>query len=111
MWDNGWGFTLYGYLASGFPYTRTQFNPNGERGPSQSSLDMNLYKNFKFFNFNQQIFLQVNNLFNEKNVWWVYSDSGIAGKDANEATSDDYTNNPSMWGPGRTMQIGIRLWY
>jgi outer membrane receptor protein involved in Fe transport len=111
MWDNGWGVTLYGYLASGFPYTRTQFDPNGERGPSQRSLDMNLYKNFNFFQFNQQIFLQVNNLFNEKNIWWVYSDSGIAGQDANEATSYDYTNNPAMWGPGRTMQIGIRLWY
>ena len=47
---------------------------------------------------------------NEKNVWWVYSDSGRAGSDANPATSYDYTNNPAMWGPGRRIQVGVSLW-
>ncbi len=45
----------------------------------------------------------------DRNVWWVYADSGIAGKDANDATSDDYTDNPAMWGPGRRVQLGLQM--
>ena len=107
---NGFGFSMYGSIASGFPYTRSTFDPNGERSPTVYSLDINLFKNFDFFGFEQQLFIQVTNLTNHINVWWVYSDSGVAGKDANEATSDDYTNDPTMYGPGRTIRLGIRLW-
>lgn len=108
--DNGLGFSLYGSISSGFPYTRSSFDPNGERSPAVHQLDMNLFKNFDFFGFKQQLFVQVTNLTNDRNVWWVYADSGVAGTDANEATSYDYTNNPSMYGPGRTVRLGIKLW-
>jgi outer membrane receptor protein involved in Fe transport len=107
---NGFGFSMYGSIASGFPYTRSAFDPNGERSPTVYSLDLNVFKNFDFFGFDQQLFIQVTNLTNHINVWWVYADSGVAGKDANEATSDDYTNDPTMYGPGRTIRLGIRLW-
>jgi len=109
-WPSGWGFSMWGYLSSGTPYTRTSFDPNGERGPFLSSVDLTIYKNFSFFGLGQQFYMQVNNLFNNINVWWVYSDSGVPGQDANPATSYDYTNNPSMYGPGRTVQFGIKLW-
>jgi outer membrane receptor protein involved in Fe transport len=108
--NNGFGFSLYGSIASGFPYTRSSFDPNGERSPSVHQLDLNLFKNFDFFGFKQQLFVQVTNLTNDRNVWWVYADSGVPGQDANEATSYDYTNNPSMYGPGRTIRLGIKLW-
>ncbi len=108
--DNGLGFSLYGSISSGFPYTRSSFDPNGERSPAVHQLDLNLFKNFVFFGFKQQLFVQVTNLTNDRNVWWVYADSGVAGTDANEATSYDYTNNPSMYGPGRTVRLGIKLW-
>lgn len=107
---NGFGFSLYGSLSSGFPYTRSSFNPNGERSPSIHQLDLNVFKNFEIFGFKQQVFLQINNLTNDRNIWWVYADSGIPGADANEATSYDYTNNPSMYGPGRTIRLGVKLW-
>jgi outer membrane receptor protein involved in Fe transport len=108
--NNGFGFSLYGSLASGFPYTRSSFDPNGERSPSIHQLDLNLFKNFDFFSFKQQLFVQITNLTNDRNIWWVYADSGVAGADANEATSYDYTNNPSMYGPGRTIRLGIKIW-
>lgn len=108
--NNGFGFSLFGSIASGFPYTRSSFDPNGERSPSIHQLDLNVFKNFDFFGFKQQIFVQITNLTNDRNVWWVYADSGVAGEDANEATSYDYTNNPSMYGPGRTIRLGIKLW-
>jgi outer membrane receptor protein involved in Fe transport len=108
--DNGFGFSLYGSASSGTPYTRSIFDPNGERSPWISSLDVNLFKDFTFFKIHQQLYVQVLNVVNRKNVWWVYADSGIPGDDTSEATSHDYTNNPAMWGPGRVIQIGIRLW-
>ncbi len=108
--DNGLGFSLYGSISSGFPYTRSSFDPNGERSPAVHQLDLNLFKNFDFFGFKQQLFVQVTNLTNDRNIWWVYADSGVAGADANEATSYDYTNNPSMYGPGRTVRLGIKIW-
>jgi len=107
---NGFGFSIYGTVSSGYPYTRSQFDPNGERGPTLSTLDLNVFKNFEFLGFSQQFYVQVLNVFDHKNVWWVYADSGIPGDDASEATSHDYTNNPTMWGPGRRIQLGIKLW-
>ncbi len=108
--DNGLGFSMYGSISSGFPYTRSSFDPNGERSPAVHQLDLNVFKNFDFFGFKQQLFVQVTNLTNDRNIWWVYADSGVAGADANEATSYDYTNNPSMYGPGRTVRLGIKIW-
>ncbi|MGE5798446.1 MAG: TonB-dependent receptor [Ignavibacteria bacterium] len=108
--NNGFGFSLYGSIASGFPYTRSSFDPNGERSPTVHALDLNVFKNFDFFGFKQQLFFQITNLTNDRNVWWVYADSGVAGQDANEATSYDYTNNPTMYGPGRTIRLGIKIW-
>ena len=107
---NGFGFSLYGSLSSGFPYTRSTFDPNGERSPAVHQLDMNLFKNFDFFGFKQQLFVQIINVTNDRNIWWVYADSGVAGTDASEATSYDYTNNPTMYGPGRTIRLGVKLW-
>ncbi len=108
--DNGFGFSMYGSAASGLPYTRSQFDPNGERAPWIHSLDLNIFKNFKFYGMKEQFYVQILNVPNRRNVWWVYPDSGIPGDDANPATSHDYTNNPSMYGPGRTIRLGIKIW-
>ncbi len=111
--DNGFGFAVYGSASSGFPYTPAsggRFNPNSERSPWIHSLDLNLFKKFKYLGMNQELFIQILNVPNRRNVWWVYGDSGIAGDDANPATSHDYTNNPAMYGPGRVIQIGFKLW-
>ncbi len=104
-----YGFSVYGSLQSGYPYTANQFEPNAERGPMIHQLDVQVYKDFEFFGLKEQLFVRILNLPNIQNVWWVYPDSGKPGVDANPATSFDYTNNPAMWGPGRRVQIGISL--
>ncbi len=106
-----WGFSVSGGASSGLPYTFNQLQPNAERAPWIHALDLLLYKDFAFLKFNQRIFVQVLNVPNRRNVWWVYADSGKPGIDANPATSDDYTNNPSMWGPGRRVQLGASFWF
>ena len=107
--DAGYGFSLYGSISSGLPYTRSRFDPNGARAPALHELSLQLFKNFKLMGFSQQIFIQIQNLTNDRNIYWVYSDSGIAGQDANPATSYDYTNDPTEYGPGRVIQFGIKL--
>jgi hypothetical protein len=104
-----WGFSLLGSVSSGFPYTYTQFQPNAERAPWMSSLDAMVFKEFTVAGVTARVFFQAVNLLNRRNIWWVYPDSGQPGVDANPSTSDDYTNDPSMWGPGRRFQTGVSI--
>ena len=105
------GVSIIGNINSGFPYSPNSLNPNSERGPSQQNLDFNIYKKFDWFGFEQTLFVHVINLFNEQNIWWVYPDTGKPGVDANEATSFDYTNDPTAYGASRQIKIGITLNY
>jgi len=105
------GISLIGNLNSGFPYSPNILNPNSERGPMQSNFDVNLYKVFDYFGFQQTIFVQITNILNQRNVWWVYADTGKPGVDANDATSFDYTNDPTAYGPARHINVGITLRY
>ena len=105
------GVSIIGNLNSGFPYSPNSLNPNSERGPAQNNVDINLYKKFKLFGFSQTFFIHITNIFNKKNVWWVYSDTGQPGVDANEATSDDYTRDPTAWGSPRHIRIGLKINY
>lgn len=109
--ESQFGVSLIGNLNSGFPYSPNSLNPNSERGPAQNNIDINLYKKFDLFGFNQTVFVHVANIFNTQNIWWVYADTGRPGVDANEATSNDYTNNPTAWGPPRQVRIGLKINY
>jgi outer membrane receptor protein involved in Fe transport len=102
-----WGFSLLGTVASGLPYTYTQFQPNAERAPWVGTFDIMAYKEFDLTLLKLRLFAQVVNVFDRENVWWVWADSGQPGVDANPSTSDDYTNDPSMRGPGRRFQVGL----
>jgi outer membrane receptor for ferrienterochelin and colicin len=106
-----WGFSFLGSASSGLPYTYNQYRPNAERAPWIGSFDFMAHKEFKLYGVGLRITGQVFNLFNRRNIWWVYPDSGQPGVDTNLATSDDYTNNPTMWGPGRRMQLGLSISY
>lgn len=108
-YPGGWGFDIFGSASSGLPYTFNQFEPNAERAPWIGSLDMLIYKEFEMLGWRERIFLQILNVPNRRNVWWVYADSGKPGVDASPATSDDYTNDPTMWGPGQQVILGISV--
>ncbi len=105
------GVSIIGNLSSGYPYSPSAINPNSERGPMQKNVDINLYKKFKWFGFKQTFFIHITNVFNERNVYWVYADTGKPGVDANDATSDDYTRDPTAWGPPRHIRLGLTLNY
>jgi len=109
--ESMFGLSLIGNINSGFPYSPNALNPNSERGPIQKNIDLNFYKKFDWFGFNQTFFIHIINVFNERNVWWVYPDTGQPGVDANDATSYDYTNDPTAYGAPRQIRIGLTLNY
>ena len=111
QFESKWGFSFLGNASSGLPYTYNQARPNAERSPWIGAFDFMAFKEFEFGWAKIKVFGQVFNVFDRKNVWWVYPDTGQPGKDANDATSDDYTNNPAMWGPGRRVQLGLSFSY
>ncbi|MBU0476239.1 MAG: TonB-dependent receptor [Bacteroidetes bacterium] len=109
--ESMFGVSIIGNINTGFPYSPNSLNPNSERGPVQKNVDLNLYKNFDWFGFTQTFFVHIVNIFNEQNIWWVYPDTGKPGVDANDATSNDYTNDPTAYGAPRQIRIGLTLNY
>ncbi|MCF6269950.1 MAG: TonB-dependent receptor [Melioribacteraceae bacterium] len=109
--ESMFGLSIIGNINSGFPYSPNSLNPNSERGPIQKNIDLNLFKKFDWFGFNQTFFVHIINIFNEQNIWWVYPDTGKPGVDANDATSFDYTNDPTAFGAPRQIRVGLTLNY
>lgn len=105
--DN-WAFNLVGHVQSGTPYT-IELQPNTERSDFLHSFDLKLSKTVKLLGFKQVFYIQVLNILDHKNIYWVYSSTGKPGVDTDPNTSDDYTNDPTAWGPGRRVRAGIKV--
>ncbi len=84
-----WGVALVGYVGSGLPYTKTDAFGNrlGERNegrlPSNYSVDMRFNKDFAVGGPHSSLtfFVEIDNLFNKRNILNVYSRSGLADND------------------------------
>jgi outer membrane receptor protein involved in Fe transport len=69
-------------LGSGYPYTKTDINSkplelnNSSRLPWTMNSNMRISRDFKFWKINPSLFMEVDNLFNNKNVSAVYSVTG-----------------------------------
>jgi len=125
-----WGLSMVGYYGSGLPYTRTDVDGNRlgdrneERLPAVYSVDMRLNKNFlmgkaaKVLTF----FVEVDNLFNRKNVLDVYSrtgspdDDGQGGEPSLTLDADDiskfnylFDHDPTNFSPPRTVRSGFEF--
>ncbi|MFQ5568059.1 MAG: TonB-dependent receptor domain-containing protein [Rhodothermales bacterium] len=86
---NGWGGSVLAVYGSGFPYTpsfgtavlagenvQTEFPTNSRRQPSSFQVDMNVYTEFNFAGVRPRLFLQVFNLFDNRNAVAVFGDTG-----------------------------------
>jgi hypothetical protein len=125
-----WGITFVGYYGSGMPYTKTDASGNrlGERNegrlPANQSVDMRFNKNFfigpkaKVLTF----FVEVDNLFDRRNVLNVYSRTGLPDDDNNvvgavsasmqaELTRLDrlYDHDPQNYSAPRTVRTGLEF--
>jgi len=124
-----WGVSLVGYVGSGLPYTKTDSLGNrlGERNegrlPTQSRIDMRFNKDFAIGMKQQAVtfFVEVDNLFNSRNILNVYTNTGLPDNDnrrtgtsglttsANEIARLDrlYDHDPQNYSLPRTIRTGL----
>ena len=116
------GLGLIGQFQSGLPYTpaiqsqETTFENSG-RKPFNYTVDLRLFKEFRFGRVRYNVFLKVYNLFDRKNELEVYSDTGRAGyslvshyigqrrEDVN--TLAEWLKRPDFYSEPRRVLIGV----
>jgi outer membrane receptor protein involved in Fe transport len=125
-----WGLSVVGYFGSGLPYSRTDPDGNrlGERNenrlPATYSVDMRFNKDFNFGRMGNQLtwFVEVDNLFDRRNVLDVYSRSGLPDDDFRSAQPDLvlseeeinkydrlFDQDPQNFSPPRTIRTGLEF--
>ncbi|MBK7140796.1 MAG: TonB-dependent receptor [bacterium] len=125
-----WGINMVGYYGSGLPYTKTDSLGNrfGERNegslPSNYSVDMRFNKDFEIGSKKNLLsfFIEVDNLFNKKNILNVYAHTGLPDDDNRRYTGGLstnqqelarldrlYDNDPQNYGPPRTVRTGLEF--
>ena len=126
-----WGLSTVGYYGSGLPYTKTDKKGYrlGERNegrlPSNYSVDMRFNKDFRLGNLSNllTLFVEVDNVFNRRNVINVYSRTGRPDDDAEPGVSNLVLNadevnevnhynrlfdkDPLNYSPPRTVRFGL----
>ncbi len=125
---SGWGLSTAVSVGSGFPYTKTDQSGNrlGEinsgRLPATFSIDTRLAKQFSFGSTNLDLFVEVDNLLDRRNVLNVYTRTGLPTDDNQivggglaldekelETANRQYDFNPQNFSPPRTVRLGLQL--
>ncbi len=106
-----WDISFSGNFQSGMPYSiRTE--PNTERAPFISSVDLKASKTFQVLGLKPNLYLNILNLLNRKAIYGVYPSSGRAdlplGIDRTPHNLDVY-NLPDNYGPGRQIYLGLQV--
>ena len=99
---SGWGLSMVGYYGSGLPYTKTDENGlrlgdrNDSRLPATYTVDMRFNKDFSFGADRMlTFFVEVDNLFNRRNVIDVYTRTGRPDDD-NDIANDQYMSDAQL---------------
>ncbi len=127
-----WGLNVVGHLGSGLPYTATDNKGSrlGERNearlPANYTVDMKFNKDFgiaRTGKYMVSFFVEVDNLFNRKNVLGVYTNTGrpdndgeILGTSVALNNPDEigyynflYDHDPQNYAPPRTVRLGLEM--
>jgi outer membrane receptor protein involved in Fe transport len=102
-------------LGSGYPYTPSGrdvgfVDKNSLRQPSTYTLDVELGKEVVLpMGIKARIFAEALNVTNHKNVTYVYPDTGDPDYTFEGAVSKEYMQDPSNYGPPRTIRIGMGI--
>jgi outer membrane cobalamin receptor len=125
-----WGFSFVGRYGSGLPYTPIDNDGNamGERNnsrlPAHYSVDMRFNKNFPIRSGHNMLsfFVEVDNLFNRRNITNVYSRTGQADNDGFQAGAGLaldatelgrldalYDHDPQNYSAPRTIRTGLEF--
>jgi len=120
-----WNGSLVFKYGSGLPYSSYGNNEiNDQRKPWTSTTDLKINRRISFFESRYAInlFMEVFNLFNKKNVNWIGSsqyydsgdpdDSSIKGDPSVvrlAADGESYIRNPQVYSYGRQMRFGMAI--
>jgi hypothetical protein len=131
-----WNSSLIASLNSGFPYTpefargeafgsstRSGLRENSEFKPTTYTLDLRVSRRLNFSNFYTDVFLNVFNLLDTRNVRSVYSDTGRPdytfqginqidrnpGLDMEISDVDEYYRRPGNYYAPRFIQVGMTV--
>ena len=83
--------------------------PNTERMPTIMNFDLRLNKYFNFLGMHETIYLQIFNLFNRQNIYWVYPITGKWDDDGDPGTPYAHDANPRRISDSRRVQIGFNI--
>ena len=103
--------SLSGNFQSGLPYT-IKTEPNTERMPYIESIDLKLSKKFNLFNITPEIYINVLNLADRKNIYSVYANSGKPDLPLGIPRTPSNLNVydiPTNYSPGRQIYLGFSL--
>ena len=111
----GYGLNFIGNIGSGLPYTPTDVRGlnlaenNSGRMPYTTVVDMKAYKDFRFNRITTRLFLDVTNLFDQRNILNVFNNSGKPDESLNPNSSPAWEDRPHHFGPRRHIEAGISL--
>jgi len=122
---NGWSLALETLIESGAPFTPGRAYPNLElvpgediqnnslRMPGTLQFDLRFTKDFKFVGLDYSFILWVENVFDSRNVDYVYSNTGRPDTQQNLNQTikggTSYDLNPNNWDYGRQIRVGLEL--
>jgi hypothetical protein len=111
-----WAVNMLVKYATGSPYTpventrSAQPEQNTARFPNTSTVNMKLSKDFHFRNSSQQVFMEVYNLFNKKNL--VAFDDDDTDLMRHLRYTGEWTgpyNDVTVYGPPREIRAGFKI--
>lgn len=122
---NGWSMDIQTSIESGRPFTPDAVYPNintslGEdiqrnsmRMPSTILFDMRFTKDFGLFGLDNKFIIWVENVFDNRNVTWVYAKTGRPDTNNNLTGivhgGTAYDRNPYNYDYGRQVRIGLEV--
>jgi len=102
-----WAVSLIFNARSGRPYSVLAERLNTERMPWEMYTDLRLSKYFNFFGLQETFYIRVLNLFNQRNVLSVYSETGKWDIDYGEPRH--LSANPKRRSDGRVIRLGLKI--
>ncbi|HWR84226.1 MAG TPA: carboxypeptidase-like regulatory domain-containing protein [Candidatus Deferrimicrobium sp.] len=122
---NNWSLAVVTRVESGRPFTpdrdypgisretREDIQRNSLRMPSVLNFDVRFTKDFKFVGLDCSGILWVENVFNSRNVVFVYKNTGRPDTQQNQSQiikgGTEYDLNPANWDYGRQLRLGLEV--
>lgn len=110
-----WQSNIQFSYGSGLPYSSYGTNKvNDQRLPWTSSTDLKLLRQFKIAGLGLDLFIDVFNLFDRKNVNYInssqyYDITGDPSVIMLDVDGENYIRNPQVWDTGRQVRAGVAI--